>query len=261
MGVTVTISGSGLAGATSVKFNGRSATIISRSGTAVRTRVPPQATSGPITVVVSGYRSDTSDASFTVTGGRPSATLTLAPGRTAPGLHVKAIVRPSSQALSVSARLVGAAPPLDAWVTLKASPRTETWIGALTAPTTAGMYPIQLQILFQGESQRITFAPRPTWLLKDAPPEFFGRSGFRTPEDAARSAPRLLPGLNARVVGVRARPLLDQRVPELNKLYEVTLSLPKGTPVLPPGEHTFFAYVLRDGASGHWRLLEVGTGP
>jgi hypothetical protein len=122
------------------------------------------------------------------------------------------------------------------------------------------MYPVQLKVQFQDRAGPTTIE-RAEWLFKVAPPEFFARPGWRTAEDAARSAPRLLPGLNARVVGIAPRPLLDARVPTLNKLYAVTLDLPKGTSVLPAGRHTFFAYVLRDGASGPWRLLEVGTGP
>jgi hypothetical protein len=109
-GSTVTISGSGLAGTISVKFNGSPGLILSQSGAAVRAIVPSNATSGPIKVTVRDFRSATSSGSFTVTGGRPSASLTIARAQTAPGLHAKLIVRPTDTATAVSVRLCG--PPL-----------------------------------------------------------------------------------------------------------------------------------------------------
>jgi len=65
-GTTVTISGAGLGGATSVRFNGVTAPIASVSATAVKTKVPAGATSGPISVTTAGGTAS-SAAAFIVT--------------------------------------------------------------------------------------------------------------------------------------------------------------------------------------------------
>jgi hypothetical protein len=66
VGTVVTLTGTGLTGATSVSFNGITATQVSGgSDTSITAKVPPGATSGPITVTTSGA-SVTSSASFTV---------------------------------------------------------------------------------------------------------------------------------------------------------------------------------------------------
>lgn len=66
VGSAVTISGSGLAGATSVTFNGVSASFTATSSTSISTTVPATATSGAITVVTPAG-SATSATSFVVT--------------------------------------------------------------------------------------------------------------------------------------------------------------------------------------------------
>jgi hypothetical protein len=65
-GDSVTITGTGLTGATSVSFNGTSATYAVSSDTQISATVPSGATSGPITVTTPGG-SATSSSSFTVT--------------------------------------------------------------------------------------------------------------------------------------------------------------------------------------------------
>ena len=65
VGRSVTITGSGFAGVTSVQFNGVNATIISSTATVIRATVPPGATTGPITVTTPAGTT-ASTASFTV---------------------------------------------------------------------------------------------------------------------------------------------------------------------------------------------------
>jgi large repetitive protein len=66
VGTTVTISGSGLTGATAVAFNGTSATYTVNSDSQVTATVPSGASSGPITVTTGGGTA-TSTSGFTVT--------------------------------------------------------------------------------------------------------------------------------------------------------------------------------------------------
>ena len=74
-GTSVTINGSGLTGASSVKFNGTDAVITSGSTTTLTATVPAGATTGPISVVTPGGTA-TSVTSFTVTA--PAGTPTIA---------------------------------------------------------------------------------------------------------------------------------------------------------------------------------------
>ena len=67
VGTSVTITGTGLGSATSVKFNGKAATITSNTATQIVTTVPAGATTGPITVTTAGGTA-TSATKFTVTG-------------------------------------------------------------------------------------------------------------------------------------------------------------------------------------------------
>jgi hypothetical protein len=67
VGTSVTITGTNLTGATSVKFNGTTATITSNTATQIVTTVPAGATSGKITVTTPGGTA-TSATNFTVTG-------------------------------------------------------------------------------------------------------------------------------------------------------------------------------------------------
>lgn len=65
-GTTVTINGSNLASASSVHFNGKAATIVSDTATAIKAVVPNGATTGPVTVTTEGGTA-TSTTNFTVT--------------------------------------------------------------------------------------------------------------------------------------------------------------------------------------------------
>jgi hypothetical protein len=76
VGTTVTITGTNLTGATSVKFNGVSATITSNTATQIVTKVPTGATTGPITVTTAGGTA-TSATNFTVTGPPHARTISL----------------------------------------------------------------------------------------------------------------------------------------------------------------------------------------
>lgn len=68
VGTTVILTGTGLAGATKVEFNGTSATFTVDSDTQITTTVPAGATDGPITVTLAGTAgTTTSAASFDVT--------------------------------------------------------------------------------------------------------------------------------------------------------------------------------------------------
>jgi hypothetical protein len=76
VGTTVTITGTNLTGATSVKFNGVSATITSNTATQIVTKVPTGATTGPITVTTDSGTA-TSATNFTVTGPPHARTISL----------------------------------------------------------------------------------------------------------------------------------------------------------------------------------------
>jgi uncharacterized protein (DUF1800 family) len=76
-GSTVTVTGTNLTGATSVKFNGTASSSISNiTATSLQATVPSNATSGKITVVTPGG-SATSSSSFTVTATPPAAAPTI----------------------------------------------------------------------------------------------------------------------------------------------------------------------------------------
>jgi IPT/TIG domain len=72
VGASVTISGTGFSGATSVKFNGTSAAFTVNSATQITATVPSAATTGPISVTTAGGTA-TSGTSFTVTVPAPAA--------------------------------------------------------------------------------------------------------------------------------------------------------------------------------------------
>jgi hypothetical protein len=75
-GTSVSITGTDFTGATSVRFNGTSATYTVSSSTAITATVPAGATSGPISVTTSGG-TGTSSSSFTVTTSPPSPAPTI----------------------------------------------------------------------------------------------------------------------------------------------------------------------------------------
>src|SRR4029450_4176338 len=77
VGATVTINGTNFTGATSVKFNGVSATFIVNSATKITATVPTGATTGTVSVTTPGGTA-TSTSDFTVTTARlRSITLSL----------------------------------------------------------------------------------------------------------------------------------------------------------------------------------------
>jgi hypothetical protein len=82
VGSTVTINGSNFAGATSVTFNGVSATINSLSATSITATVPATATTGPIAVFTPNGTA-VSSANFTVQ--QPPQIVSFTPGFGAPG--------------------------------------------------------------------------------------------------------------------------------------------------------------------------------
>ena len=114
-GTEVTISGSGFAGATAVRFGGTSATYTVRSDSRIKAAVPQAAPSGPIRVKTPAGAS-TSGTSFTVTGGgSTSSSVTVSgtafkPASTTvdPGTRVRWKFESSSPRTVTDARGLGA---------------------------------------------------------------------------------------------------------------------------------------------------------
>ena len=198
-------------------------------------------------------------AAFSESEGVPppaEAKVHLSPAKVKPGAAVDVLVE-SERAFSVAIRFTGAPGNLGTWSELDTS-APGVWPETIAAPEEPGMYPVDLKV--DG-----VFMPHKA-LLRDAPPAFFTRPGHTTSAAAARNAVALLltPGNDdTRVTAVRRRVLLsgDKRVGSLNRLYAVTFKLLQPTLVLPEGTYTYFAYVLRDGFKGPWRVLELGSGP
>ena len=119
-GSTVTVTGSGFAGATAVTFNGEPATFSVVSAAAITATVPAGATSGPVAVTTTGG-TGVSATSYTVVPQAAAAlSLKIAPAACAPGGAVKAsgLLTPASLAgspvrLSVQRKKSGA------WVSVK----------------------------------------------------------------------------------------------------------------------------------------------
>src|SRR5262249_34731886 len=76
VGNSITITGTNFAGATSVKFNGTAATFTLNSGTQITATVPPNATTGKISVTT-GAGTGMSPSSFTVNSSSSSLDLTI----------------------------------------------------------------------------------------------------------------------------------------------------------------------------------------
>jgi hypothetical protein len=97
VGTEVTINGTGLMGASLVRFGRFDATITSKSGSYVKAKVPPGAITAPIQVLVDGGRSaSTSPAKFVV-GGPPEITM----------VHSAGNPRGCPSAIAVSAKVGG----------------------------------------------------------------------------------------------------------------------------------------------------------
>src|SRR5439155_5462717 len=97
VGTTITISGSGLTGATGVTFNGAAASYTVDSDSQITATVPSSATSGPIGVTTPGGTA-TSSAAFSVT--RPDFSLSATPSS-------QSIVRGGSAVYGVSVTATG----------------------------------------------------------------------------------------------------------------------------------------------------------
>ena len=92
-GATVVISGSGLTGATAVRFNGSNAAYTVSSDSSIRATVPAGATSGPISVTTpSGSAASTG--SFTVTAAVPDLAVTYQVGVDHSGLQTDSALAP-----------------------------------------------------------------------------------------------------------------------------------------------------------------------
>jgi hypothetical protein len=100
------------------------------------------------------------------------------------------------------------------------------------------------------------------WLLRVYPEGFLQQPGYATPEEAVRARfAQDFKGCTLRKI--EARPLLpeDRRDPRYHKLFLITYYQPYAGPVLPPGTHTYFYHVVKDGTADAWRVLSGGTGP
>ena len=129
------------------------------------------------------------------------------------------------------------------------------WRGSLPKPALRGIYPIELRAA----------AGRPVvrsanWMFRVFASRTLSRPSFPTPEDVARWWVRTVPGL-ARFVALRRwhRPAFDLRDRRLHQLLVVAYS-PAGHPGVRDRLGMFITAV-RDGYTGHWRLLEATVSP
>ncbi|MGB9885637.1 MAG: copper amine oxidase N-terminal domain-containing protein [Moorellales bacterium] len=188
--------------------------------------------------------------------------LALDPNPVEPGKGLSIKVFTAGPAPAPVVRLAGAGgsgEPDEYWrgtdsVTLRPGGPGE-WAAGVLAPGQPGVYPAEVAL------GGFTFTAD-AWLLKVYPEGFLLQPGYPTAEGAVRARFALdFKGCELR--GIQARPLLpdDKRDPRYHKLFLITYYQPYAGPVLPPGTHTYFYYVVKDGPAGAWRVIQGGTGP
>lgn len=188
--------------------------------------------------------------------------LALDPNPVEPGKGLSIRVLTAGPAPAPVAKLKGAGgsgEPDEYWrgtdsVTLRPGGPGE-WAAGIIAPGQPGVYPVEVAL------GGLTFTAD-GWLLKVYPEGFLLQPGYATPEEAVRARfARDFKGCELR--GIEARPLLpdDRRDPRYHKLFLITYYQPYAGPVLPPGTHAYFYYVVKDGPAGAWRVIQGGTGP
>jgi hypothetical protein len=134
-GTSVTISGTSLAGATAVRFNGVTASFTATSDTAIQTAVPAGATTGPLTVTTSGGTA-TSSGAFTVIG--PPAIASFAPASGAVGTTVTISGAGLSGATAVTFNGLGASFTVTSDVAIRAVVPAGATTGPVSVTTQAG---------------------------------------------------------------------------------------------------------------------------
>ena len=149
-GSTVTVTGSGFAGATAVTFNGEPATFSVASAAAITATVPAAATSGPVAVTTPGGTGVSATSFVVVPQATAALSLKVAPASVAPGAAVKTsgLLTPvslngSPVRLSVQRKKSGA------WVTVKTvvvATKASGAFGWTYRPARTGSYRVKASI-------------------------------------------------------------------------------------------------------------------
>jgi hypothetical protein len=183
------------------------------------------------------------------------ARLSLSPAVVQRG-QTAAIAVSGIRAASLEVRLVGATKNLGVplpWAPLHL--RAGAWRGTLPAPEFRGVYPLELRV---GGGSSLLRSDR--WLLRVYASGTLSRPSFGTPEEAARSWLRTLPG-PATFVAIKnwRQPAFDRREPRLHQLFALAYEVPG--PLGVPERLGMFVMAVRDGFQGKWRLLEATVVP
>lgn len=117
---------------------------------------------------------------------------------------------------------------------------SDVWVRGTVAPSEVGVYPAEATV------DGLTFTAD-DWFLKVYPEGFLQQPGHNTPEEAisARFA-QDFKGCELRRIESKTLPPDDGRDPRYHKLFLITYYQPYVGPILPPGTHTYYYYVLKD---------------
>jgi len=137
VGTSVTITGTGFTGATSVKFNGTAALFLADSDTTITTEVPTGATTGKLTVTTAGG-TGTSATDFTVTAPTATTITSFTPASGPVGTSVTISGTNFTGATDVSFNGTAATFTVDSDTSISTSVPAGATTGTISVTTTAG---------------------------------------------------------------------------------------------------------------------------